>query len=236
MSDNGTGLSTVYDGTGTPQSLVVSIPSWDQSGPGNPSGLAVNGTSDFELTPGNPARFLFVTEDGTVQGWSRNVNPDHSVIKVNNFGTAIYNRMALASANNATYIYAANFFAGTIDVFDKKFAPQSFGGSSFVDPNLPSGFAPFNIQLIDGNLIVAYAKQDDDHEDDVPGPGNGYVDVFDTQGNLLRRLPHILQMNSPWAIVKAPADFGAFSNNLLIGNFGSGSIMRSMRAPATSSA
>jgi uncharacterized protein (TIGR03118 family) len=225
VSDNGTGLSTLYDGTGTTLGLVVTIPSWDGSGTGVPSGIAFNSTSDFQLTPGNPATFLFVSEDGTVQGWNHNVNPTTAVIEVNNFSSAVYKGMALASASGANYLYAANFRGGTVDVFDTNFAPHSFGSNAFVDSTLPSGFAPFNIQLIGGNLIVTYSKQDAAKHDDVAGPGNGYVDIYDTQGNLLRRLPHLLQMNSPWAIVQAPANFGAFSNDLLIGNFGSGSIM-----------
>jgi len=225
VSDNGTGLSTIYNGSGGPQSLVVTIPSWTGSGPGVPSGIASNNTNDFQLSSGNPATFLFVSEDGTVQGWNHNVNPTESLIEVNNFGSAVYKGMALASAGGANYIYATNFFAGTVDVFDAKFGPHSFGANAFVDSTIPSGFAPFNIQLIGGKLIVTYAKQDAAKHDDVAGPGNGYVDIFDTEGNLLSRLPHLVQMNSPWAIVQAPAGFGAFSNDLLIGNFGSGSIM-----------
>ncbi len=225
VSDNATGLSTLYDGTGNTQGLVVTIPSWDGNGAGSPSGIAFNSTSDFQLSPGNPAFFLFVSEDGTVQGWNPSVNPNTAVIKVNNFFTAVYKGMALASAGGANYLYVANFHAATVDVFDTNFAPHSFGANAFVDSTIPSGFAPFNIQLIAGNLVVTYAKQDAAKHDDVAGPGNGYVDIYDTQGNLLRRLPHIIQMNSPWAIVLAPANFGAFSNDLLIGNFGSGSIM-----------
>jgi uncharacterized protein (TIGR03118 family) len=225
VSDNATGLSTLYTGTGTPLSLVVSIPSWTGSGPGSPSGIAFNNTNDFQLSAGNPAIFLFVSEDGTVQGWNHNVNPTTSIIEVNNFGSAVYKGMALASAGGANYIYATNFHAGTVDVFDRNFAPHSFGANAFVDSSIPSGFAPFNIQLIGSNLVVTYAKQNAQKHDDVAGPGNGYVDIFDTQGNLIRRLPHILQMNSPWAVAQAPANFGAFSNDLLIGNFGSGSIM-----------
>jgi uncharacterized protein (TIGR03118 family) len=225
VSDNNTGLSTLYNGTGTPLSLVVTIPSWTGSGTGAPSGIAFNGTSSFQLSTGNPATFLFVTEDGTVQGWNHNVNPTSAVIEVNNFGTAVYKGLALASAGGANYLYATNFFAATVDVFDTNFAPHPFGSSAFVDSTIPMGFAPFNIQLIGENLIVTYAKQDAAKHDDVAGPGNGYVDIYDTQGNLLSRLPHLIQMNSPWAIVQAPANFGAFSNDLLIGNFGSGSIM-----------
>lgn len=225
VSDNNTGLSTLYNGSGTIESLVVTIPPASGSGTGVPSGIAFNATNDFQLSSGNPASFLFVTEDGTVQGWNHNVNPTVAVIEVNNTTTAVYKGMAIASAGGANYIYAANFFAGTVDVFDTNFAPHPFGAGAFVDSTIPSGFAPFNIQLVGGNLVVTYAKQDAEKHDDVAGPGNGYVDVFDTEGNLLRRLPHILQMNSPWAIVQAPAKFGAFSNDLLIGNFGSGSIM-----------
>lgn len=225
VSDNATGLSTLYDGSGVTQGLVVTIPSWTGSGTGSPSGIAFNSTNDFQLTPGNPAVFLFVSEDGTVQGWNHTVNPTESVIAVNNFGSAVYKGMALASAGGANYIYATNFFAGTVDVFDTKFAAHSFGTNAFVDSTLPSGFAPFNIQLVGGKLIVTYAKQDAAKHDDVAGPGNGYVDIFDTEGNLLSRLPHLVQMNSPWAIVQAPANFGAFSNDLLIGNFGSGAIL-----------
>ncbi len=225
VSDNGTGLSTLYNGTGGTLGLVVTIPSWDGSGTGVPSGIAFNGTNDFQLTPGNPATFLFVTEDGTVQGWNHNVNATVAVIEVNDFNTAVYKGMALASVGGANYLYAANFHAGTVDVFDTNFAPHSFGANAFVDSSIPTGFAPFNIQLIGSNLVVTYAKQDAAKHDDVAGPGNGYVDIYDTSGNLLSRLPHLIQMNSPWAIVLAPANFGAFSNDLLIGNFGSGSIM-----------
>ena len=225
VADNNTGLSTLYNGMGVKQGLVVTIPSWTGSGTGAPSGIAFNGSNDFQLTPGNPAAFLFDSEDGTVQGWNHNVNPNTSVIEVNNFGSAVYKGLALASAGGANYLYATNFFAGTVDVFDTTFAPHSFGTNAFVDSTLPAGFAPFGIQLVGSNLVVTYAKQNSAKHDDVPGPGNGYVDIFDTQGNLLGRLPHILQMNSPWGIALAPSNFGAFSNDFLIGNFGSGSIM-----------
>ncbi len=225
VADNNSGFSTLYNGMGVKQGLVVTIPSWDGNGPGVPSGIAFNGTDDFQLTPGNPATFLFDSEDGTVQGWNHTVNPTTSVIEVNNFAGAVYKGLALASANGANYLYATNFFAGTVDVFDTNFAPHSFGANAFVDNTLPTGFAPFGIQLIGNNLIVTYAKQDAAKHDDVAGPGNGYVDIWDTQGNLIARLQHLIQMDSPWGIALAPSNFGAFSNDLLIGNFGSGSIM-----------
>lgn len=225
VSDNATGLSTLYNGTGTPLSLVVTIPSWDGNGAGSPSGIAFNGTGDFQLSAGNPASFLFVSEDGTVQGWNHNVNATEAIIEVNNFGTAVYKGLVLTSAAGNNYLYATNFFAGTVDVFDKNFAAHSFGANAFVDSTIPSGFAPFGIQLVGSNLVVTYAKQNAEKHDDVAGPGNGYVDIYDTQGNLIRRLPHIIQMNSPWGVALAPANFGAFSNDLLIGNFGGSSIM-----------
>jgi len=177
------------------------------------------------LTPGNPATFLFDSEDGTVQGWNHTVNPNTSVIEVNNFGSAVYKGLALASANGANYLYATNFYAGTVDVFDTNFAPHSFFTNAFVDSTIPSGFAPFGIQLIGNDLVVTYAKQDAQKHDDVAGPGNGYVDIWDTQGNLIARLQHLIQMDSPWGIALAPSNFGAFSNDLLIGNFGSGAIL-----------
>jgi len=207
-------------------SLVVTIPSANGTDTGTPSGTVFNGTSDFQLTSGNPALFLFVTEDGTMSGWNPGVNQTNAIITVNNSASgAVYKGMALASAGGTNYLYVTNFNAGTVEVYDKNYAPHSFGASAFKDSSIPSGFAPFNIQAIGNNLVVTYAKQDADKHDDVAGPGNGYVDIYDTEGDLLIRLPHLVYMNSPWAAVQAPADFGTFSNDLLIGNFGSGSIM-----------
>jgi uncharacterized protein (TIGR03118 family) len=226
VADNGTGVSTLYNGNGVKQGLTVTIPDWTGSGTGVPSGIAFNGTSDFQLTTNNPATFLFDSEDGTIQGWNHNVNATTSVIEVNNFDSgAVYKGLALASAGGNNYLYATNFNAGTVEVYDKNFQPHSFGANAFVDSTIPSGFAPFGIQLVGNHLIVTYAKQNAAKHDDVAGPGNGYVDVWDTSGNLIGRLPHLIQMNSPWGIALAPANFGAFSSDLLIGNFGSGSIM-----------
>ncbi len=226
VSDNGTGLSTLYDGTGKPQALVVTIPSANGSDTGTPSGTVFNGTTDFQLAAGKQALFLFVTEDGTMSGWNPGVNGTNAIITVNNSASgAVYKGLAMASAGGANYLYATNFNAGTVEVYDKNFAPHSFGANAFQDSSIPEGFAPFNVQAIGSNLVVTYAKQDAEKHDDEAGPGNGYVDIYDTQGNLLRRLPHLVYMNSPWAVVQAPADFGAFSGDLLVGNFGSGSIM-----------
>lgn len=223
ISDNGSGLSTLYDGTGTPKSLVVNVPQWDGTAGGSPDGIVGNGTSDFSIG-GNATHFLFATEDGTIQGWSSGTS---TVIAVNNFPNAVYKGLALGSANGNNYLYVANFRGGTVDVFDKNFAPYSgFGSGAFVDSTIPSGFAPFNVANVGGGtLAVTYAKQDAAKHDDVAGPGNGYVTLYDTSGNIKGRLAHTPYSNSPWAVVVAPASgFGGFGGDYLVGQFGSGAI------------
>src|SRR5207249_1447192 len=148
----------------------------------------------------------------------------HAILAVDNSSwEAIYKGLALASNSSGNFLYATNFHAGTIDVFDSNFAPATLAGD-FTDPNLPAGFAPFGIQAIGWQLYVTYAKQDKDQEDDVKGPGLGYVDVFDTDGNLVRRFASKGTLNAPWGIALAPGDFGEFSNDVLVGNFGDGRI------------
>ena len=222
VSDNGTGLSTLYDGNGVTQSLVVTIPTGSGSGTGTPSGTVYNPTTDFKIH-GQTTPFLFCTEDGTISGWYVGTT---AFIAVNNFNTgAVYKGMALASAGGANYIYLANFHAGTVEVYDKNYAAHSFGSNAFVDTSIPAGYAPFNVQLIGSNqLVVTYAKQDAAKHDDVPGAGNGYVDIYDTSGNLVVRMAHNLFLNAPWGAVVAPQSFSGFSNDLLIGQFGSGAI------------
>lgn len=222
ISDNGTGLSTLYNSAGVPQALVVTIPSANGSDTGTPTGQVFNGTTDFKIL-GTPAHFIFATEDGTISGWYTGTTAQ---IVVNNSPGAVYKGLALASAGGANYLYAANFRNGSVDVFDGSFNPHSFGGTAFQDSSIPTGFAPFNVANIgNGKLAVTFAKQDPAKHDDVAGPGNGYVDIFDTSGNLLLRLTRTLYMNSPWAVVVAPASgFGQFSGNILVGQFGSGAI------------
>jgi uncharacterized protein (TIGR03118 family) len=222
VSDNGTGLSTLYDASGTPQGLVVTIPSANGMDTGNPTGQVFNSTSDFKIA-GNSTHFIFATEDGTISGWSSGTSAQ---IAVNNSpSNSVYKGLALASAGGANYLYAADFHNGRVDVFDGNFAPHSFGADAFVDPSIPAGFAPFGIANIgNGKVAVTYAKQDADQHDDVRGPGNGYVDIYDTSGNLLMQLTHVLQLNSPWAVVVAPMGFGGFSGDILVGQFGSGAI------------
>lgn len=222
ISDRKTGLSTLYIASGQPQSLVVTIPPASGTGTGSPTGTVFNpSTTDFKIHS-QTTPFLFCTIDGTISGWYAGTQ---AFIAVNNSSSgAIYFGMALASAGGNNYLYLANFNAGTIEVYDRNYSPFSFGAGSFVDSNLPSGYAPFNIQKVGNNLVVTYAKQNSGKNFVVPGPGNGYVDIYDTQGNLQLRLAHTIYMNAPWGAVQAPASFNGFGNNLLIGNFGAGSI------------
>lgn len=222
FSDNGTGLSTLYIASGQPQSLVVTIPSGTGSGTGSPSGTVYNASStDFKIH-GIATPFLFCTEDGTISGWYTGTT---AFIAVNNNSSgAVYKGMAIAQASGVNYLYVTNFNAGTVEVYDGSYHSHSFGSNAFVDTSIPSGFAPFNIQLIGNSLVVTYAKQDAAKHDDVPGPGNGYVDIYDTEGNLQARMLHTLYLNSPWGVVQAPSSFSGFGNDLLVGNFGSGLI------------
>ena len=210
----------------------MTIPSSDGVDVGTPSGTVFNGTSDFQLAPGKPALFLFDTEDRTLRV-NAGVDPTNAVIKVNNGDAAVYKGMTLASANGSNYLYLANFRAGTVEAYDTNFQLHSFGSNAFVDSTIPNGFAPFNIASINGNLIVAYAKQDAERHDDVAGEGNGYIRIFDTQGHLLLRLPHVYQLNSPWGLALAPSGWGNFSGKLLVGQFGSGAIVGSIFARNT---
>jgi uncharacterized protein (TIGR03118 family) len=223
VSNNHTGISTLYNGSGQPQALAVTIPPAPIGGapPSSPTGLVFNGGSGFAVTPGQPARFIFATEDGTISGWNGGTT---AFLKVDNSASgAIYKGLAIGNNGSADFLYAANFHAGTIDVFDSNFSPVTLSGF-FTDPNMPTGFAPFNIQNLGGSLYVTYAKQAANGMDDEPGLGNGFVDVFDTSGNFLRRLVSDGVLNSPWGLAISSSDFGDLSNALLVGNFGDGEI------------
>lgn len=227
VSDNGTGLSTLYNGAGVKQSLVVTVatPPGDTD-PATPTGIVFNGGSDFKLTAAanSAARFIFVTEDGTISGWSPAVNPTHSILKVNNAGTAIYKGVTIAQVGGANLLYAANFFNASVDVFNTNYATVSLGASAFIDPAVPAGFAPFNVQNINGNVYVAFAKQDEDKHDEVAGRKLGYVDEFSPSGTLIQRFENGPWMNAPWGLALAPAGYGKASGKLLVGMFGSGEI------------
>jgi uncharacterized protein (TIGR03118 family) len=226
VSDADAGKSTLYDGTGKPQSLVVSIP-----GPGgavgHPTGIVFSGGADFIVTNGTtngPARFIFATEDGTIAGWAPNVNATNALTAVDNSSTqAVYTGLAL-SGNGVTHLlYAANFRARRIDVFDGAFMPVDVEGA-FVDPKLPHNYSPFGIQAIGGDIYVTYAKQDEAGDEEIQGPGLGFVNVFDPDGHLIRRVATRGVLNAPWGLALAPASFGEFAGALLIGNLGDGRI------------
>lgn len=232
VSDNGTGLSTLYDGTGIKQGLVVTIPTGDPtvSPTGTPTGTIFNGSSiDFLLAPGKPALFLFVTEDGTISGWNPGVNLTAAVIEVNEKGKSVFKGMAVAQvmngATSTTYLYVADFRKGRVQVYDTSFHHVPMSEERFNDDHIPEGYAPFNIYNIGGNLYVAFAEQDAAKHDEVDGLGRGYVDVFSPSGRLLQRLEHGPWFNGPWGLTLASSDFGLFSHDVLVGQFGSGEIL-----------
>ena len=219
VADNGTDSSTLYNGsTGAKLSLRVSVPS-------APTGVVFNGGTGFVVTSGSTsgaARFIFATEEGTILGWSPSVAPTQAVVAVDNSaGGAVYKGLAIASTAAGDRLYATNFHAGTVDVFDAAFHPV-LGG--FTDAALPPGYAPFGIRHLGSTIYVTYALQDADKHDDVAGVGHGFVNAFDTEGNLLRRVASTGRLNSPWGLAVAPADFGTFSGDVLVGNFGDGHI------------
>ena len=229
VADNGTDKATIYPGfvNGSPITkapLVVNIPG------GAPTGQVFNGTPGFEVHSGmasGPALFLFDSEAGLVTGWNPGVPPPPPSTQAQvgaGVPDAIYKGLAIATTPAGTFLYAADFHHGRIDVFDQGFNPVHLSGR-FRDRKLPHGYAPFNIQELGGRLYVAYAKQDADREDEVAGPGRGFVDVYSTSGQLLRRLIRRGELNAPWGLVLAPAaGFGRFSGDLLVGNFGDGRI------------
>jgi uncharacterized protein (TIGR03118 family) len=222
VSDNHTGLSTLYNGAGVKQGLVVTIPPpTGGTPPAAPTGQVFNnaGAGTF-----NSAVFMFATEDGTISRWNGGTAATLSVD--NSAAGAVYKGLAIAGTGASARIYAANFNSGKVDTFDNTFTPILSG--AFQDSTIPAGFAPFNIQNVGGNLVVTYAKQDALKHDDVSGPGNGYVDLYDQNGNLIKKLVSggtlTSPLNSPWGVALAPSDFGTFSGDLLIGNFGDGKI------------
>ena len=229
ISDNGTGLTTLYDASGVPQSTVITVAApAGASGPAAPTGALFNDTNAFELAPGMKSIFLFVTEDGTISGWNPGVNATSTVIKVDRSGKAIYKGAAIAITSSGPRLYATNFQTGHIEVYDGSFNrvrmhDDAFSGSDD-DHGDRGGFVPFNIQNVGGNLVVTFAKKQPGSRDESHGAGLGRVVIFDTDGRKLVKLENGQWFNAPWGVALAPADFGAFSHRLLIGNFGDGSI------------
>lgn len=232
ISDNGSGLSTIYAGQ-TPivqAGLVVTIPAAAGGTTGNPTGTVFNGSGAFAVSENGvsgSAFFIFATEDGTLSGWNPAVDLTNAIRVVDNSKPggvdhselgAVYKGLAIATTTDGTFIYAANFRDRKVEIYDSNFQYVK----SFRDPNVPKDYAPFGIQAIGGKIYVTYAEQNAQKHDDIPGYGHGYVDVFGPHGALLQRLVSQGPLNSPWGIALAPANFGTFSNALLIGNFGNG--------------
>lgn len=222
VSDNGTGLSTLYQIDPTTDAtsqlgLVVTIPG---VAGGNPSGQAFNFLSASGAF--NKDNFLFVSEDGTISGWRGALGTTAEVLATGS-GNNVYKGTTLGNVGGHGYLYSANFRGGTIDILKGDAGAPSLAGN-FTDPSLPSGFAPFNIRNLGGTLYVTYAKQDGAQKDDVAGAGNGFVDAFDLQGNFLKRIGTQGTLNSPWGLEIAPASFGPLAGDLLVGNFGDGTI------------
>jgi len=224
ISDNGMGLSTLYDSTGAIGPLVVTIPPpKDGTPPSAPTGTVFNFTPGFNVAPGNRAVFLFVTEDGTISGWNPAVNPGAAVLKVDHSKEgAIFKGCAVAQTRQGPRLYVTNFAAGGVEVYDASF--RRLENSGFVDPQLPNNYAPFGIQNVGGNIVVTFANRVPGSRDEAHGPGLGFVDVFDLFGKLLLRVEHGTYFNAPWGIAMAPSDFGPYSHRLLMGNFGEGTI------------
>jgi uncharacterized protein (TIGR03118 family) len=226
VSDNGTGVATIYDGAGTPaRPKLVTVAALSTEDHSAPTGQVFNGGGGFDVTNSNgttgSSLFIFATEGGTISGWSPKVDPTSSVIAVDNSSSgAVYKGLAIGSNDDGTFLFAANFHNGTVDVFDQNFKQVD----SFTDKHLPKGYAPFNVQVLDGHLFVTFALQDAAKHDDVAGAGHGFVDEFDLEGHLIQRVASRGPLDSPWGLAIAPSSFGEFAGDLLVGNFGDGTI------------
>jgi uncharacterized protein (TIGR03118 family) len=218
ISNNNGGTSTTYDAAGVKQSITVTIPSARNNpcNPGCPTGTVANTSTDF-----NGGTFLFVTEDGLVANWTG--NPSAVVAVDNSAQGAVYKGMALLNTSSGNFLLAANFNSGHIDVFDHNFNPVSLAGT-FTDPNLPAGFAPHAVHIVGNQVYVAYAVQNSTKQDPTFGAGKGLVDIFDETGAFVKTFASDANLNAPWGVVQTPASFGDFSNDILVGNFGDGTI------------
>jgi uncharacterized protein (TIGR03118 family) len=226
ISDAATGLSTLYTSTGSVIPLVVTIPpSKGGASAGTPTGTVYNSAAPgFAVATGDPASFLFATLDGTISGWNSTANHAAAIAMVDNSGSgAIYTGLAMGANGSNTYLYAANLASGTIDVFDSNFAAVTLP-NAFQDSQIPSGYAPFNVQYLAGNLYVTYGLQNSGKNFVTPGAGNGYVDIYSTAGTLMQHFIAGGNLNAPWGIAIAPASFGDFANDVLVANFGDGTI------------
>lgn len=238
VADNGTGEATMYDpktGRAYPTVITVTAPGMDGDGAGAPTGVVYNPTSDFliPVAPAapaqdglfriRPARLIFATEDGTIAGWNPTVEDMDALIAVNNSAAgAVYKGIAMGVSTAGNTLYAANFVQKKIDVFNGSFQPITLAGS-FVDPGIPADYGPFGIANLDGQIFVSYAQIKAGTHDDEPGPGHGFVSVFDTNGQFVGRFASQGSLNSPWGMVIVPKSH-PHHDQVLVGNFGDGRI------------
>jgi uncharacterized protein (TIGR03118 family) len=217
VSDNKTGVATLYNGAGTKIPLTVTIP----PSPSSPTGQVFNsGAANAFQIAGTKPVFIFDSEDGVISGWAASFGTTAQTAFTSSMG-AVYKGLALGSDAAGDHLYAADFHNGVVQEFTNTFGSST----SFTDPNVAAGFAPFNAQVLNGKLYVTFAKQDAEARDDVAGPGNGYVDVFNLDGTLNRRLvSQGGEINSPWGLAIAPDSFHEHAGDLLVGNFGDGTI------------
>ena len=228
VANNGTGTSTLYDFHGVPQSLVVTIPPSATNTEGaNPTGIVFNSGSGFVVSSGGvsgPSIFIFVGEDGSISGWNPTVSLNQAILAVDDGAEgSVYKGAALGESSSGLRLFVTNFHEAKVSIYDENFV-EIEDDEAFIDPTIPKGFAPFGIENINGLIYVTYAKQDRDAHDDVPGPGHGYVSVFDADGNFVNRLVTRGALDSPWGLTLAPNNFGNLSGALLVGNFGDGNI------------
>jgi uncharacterized protein (TIGR03118 family) len=216
VSDNGSAASTLYDGSGVKQGLVVTTPD-------DPTGTVFNGSSDFMIGNGTasaPALFLFAHEGGMISAWSPTITGTSTAMPIDMSASgAVFTGLAIQTGGAANRLYAANFGRSTVDMFDNAF--HYIG--SFTDSTVDPGFAPFNVQSIGSSLFVEYAEVGPTG-DEVHGAGLGFVDQFDADGHLVRRIASHGALNAPWGVAMAPAGFGQFAGDLLVGNLGDGKI------------
>ena len=225
VSDNGADFSTLYFASGVKRNLNVSVD-------GAPTGIVFNGDpASFPVGPNSAgALFIFATEGGTIAGWHPSVGTAAEVKVDSSAGGAIYKGLAIATTGTGPQLYATDFHNARIDVFDATWMAVTPAGG-FVDPKIPSGYAPFGIETIGTRIFVTFAKQGAGAKDEIDGQGLGFVDAFDTDGNLLVRVAQHGLLNAPWGLALAPASFGRFGGDLLIGNFGDGHVNAYQETP-----
>ena len=218
VSNQGSSDSTLYNGAGVPQALIVSTPP-------SPTGQVFNFTPSFLLPSGGKALFLFDSLSGTISGWNAaQGNPAGTAIT--EFAAtdgAVFTGLAIANNGSGDFLYASDFANARIDVINGSFGLTSLAGN-FTDPTLPAGYSPYNIQTVGGKLYVEYTKIDPVTHRATTTANTGIVSVFDLNGNFLQRLVTDTNLNSPWGITQAPAGFGSFAGDILVGNFGDGTI------------